>query len=166
MTAREFIIQNNDLLIHTTENITKGYHDYMELYQCVIEQILLKPEKMDQIEDEKKLFYFIKIVKNNFYSKTSQYQYQRLKYKNKNVEYKDELEKKLWDETEDYPYPEWKWIEEQLNDMEWFDRDLFLLWAQLGTLTKVHQETTIPINSVGKYIKNIKDELKKRWINK
>ena len=166
MTARDFISRNNDLLIHTTKNVTNGYSNYMELYQCVIEQILKKPKKMDLIEDEKKLFYFIKIVKNNYYSKTSKYQYQRIKYDNRNVDFREELNEKLPDDLDENPYPEWDWVEEQLDTMDWFDRDLFLLWVQLGTLTAVNKETTIPINSVGKYIKTIKQELQKRWINR
>ena len=166
MTAAEFIANNNTILIQTTMNITKGYTDYMELYQSVIQQILEKPHRMDKIEDEKKLFYFIKLVKNNFYSKTSNYQYQRQKYKNMNIHFRDEFYGEIKDDVEEYPYPEWEWVEEQLNTMDWFDRDLFLLWVELGTLTAVNKETTIPINSVGKYIKEIKKELNNRWINR
>lgn len=166
MTAAEFITKNNTILIQTTMNITKGYADYMELYQSVIQQILEKPHRMDKIDDEKKLYYFIKLVKNNFYSSTSNYQYQRQKYKKLNTQFRDELYGTIKDEDTEYPYPEWEWVEEQLNTMDWFDRDLFLLWAELGTLTAVNKETTIPINSVGKYIKEIKKELNKRWINR
>jgi hypothetical protein len=165
MTAREYIIKNNDLLIHTTQNVSKGYDNYMELYQSVVEQILIKPDTMDNVDDEKKLFFFIKVIKNNYYSNTSRYQYKRQKYKDKNVVFKEELNQDIPDIVEEETYPDWDWVLNELEQMDWFDRDLFLLWAQLGTLTAVNKETTIPINSVGKYIKSIKLELQKRWIN-
>jgi hypothetical protein len=137
----------------------------MELYQSVIEQILTKPEKFDVVPDNQKLYYFIKIVKTNWHSSTSPYQYQKLKYRNRHVEYNEFKANKIVDENSDDVRPTIEWVNKEIEDMDWFDRDLFILWAELGTLTKVHQETTIPINSVGKYINNIKKELQERWTN-
>jgi hypothetical protein len=59
--------------------------------------------------------------------------------------------------------PDMDWVMEQLDELEWFDRDLFKLWLELGTLSNVSKRTKIPVNSVGKYIKEIKKELKIRW---
>jgi hypothetical protein len=58
------------------------------------------------------------------------------------------------------------WVHKQLEDLDWFSRDLFLMWLELGTITAVSKQTTIPLNSVGRYIKNIKIELKQKWVSR
>ena len=63
-------------------------------------------------------------------------------------------------------YPSMDWIYKELENHTWFDRDLFLLWLELGTFTKVSQETTIPLNSVGKYIKETIKNLNSSWKNR
>jgi hypothetical protein len=40
------------------------------------------------------------------------------------------------------------------------------MWLELGTITAVSKQTTIPLNSVGRYIKNIKIELKQKWVSR
>lgn len=163
MTSRDYIQKYNDELIHITTNITKGSEEAMDLYQTVIEQILSNPDKMDQIDDEEKKYFFIKIVKTNWYSKTSPYQYQKRKRRENEIDlqkYSFFIES-IPDEIEEKPTLEW--VNKELETMDWFDRDIFILWTELKTLTKVHEETTIPINSVGKYINKVKKELRQRW---
>ena len=165
MNLLEWISKNNSLLIQTTKNITKNADDTMDLYQSVIEQLLEKPEKMNSINDEQKLYYFIKVIKNNYFSKTSPYKYHLEKYNNSHIR-KDDM---LYFDSEDTPYtediPDMVWVRTELDKMGWFEADLFTLWIEMGTLIDVHRETTIPINSVGKYIKEIKKDLYQRWIN-
>ena len=75
----------------------------------------------------------------------------------------------LYFDSEDTPYtediPDMVWVRTELDKMGWFEADLFTLWIEMGTLIDIHRETTIPINSVGKYIKEIKKDLYQRWIN-
>tara|TARA_R110000868_G_scaffold113675_1_gene304856 strand:+ start:495 stop:995 length:501 start_codon:yes stop_codon:yes gene_type:complete len=162
MTSGEYIGKNNQHLINQTKNICRGSDEYMDLYQSVIEQILSKPEKMDVVSDDEKLYYFISIVKTNWHSKTSPYQYQKHQYNKRSVEY-NEFKAHTIPDDEPIELPTLDWVNKEIEKMDWFDRDLFTLWAELRTLTAVHKETTIPINSVGKYIKEIKQELNQRW---
>ena len=136
----------------------------MELYQSVILQLLERPDKINEVDDDRKKFYFIAVLKNNYHSSTSPYRYQELKYKKNNVLTDNFFVEKEEEEYEDIP--DMDWVREQLKDMEWFDRDLFSLWLEVGTLVNVHKETTIPINSVGGYIRDIKKRLRDLWINR
>ena len=165
MDTGEYIQRNNRHLIEQTMNIVRGNEEYMDLYQSVVEQLLTNPDKFNEVPDDQKLYYFIKVTKTNWYSKTSPYQYQKKKYDKRHVEL-DEYKANRILEEEIEETPSIDWVNEQVEDMGWFDRDLFVLWAELGTLSAVHRETTIPINSVGKYINDIKKELNERWTTK
>jgi hypothetical protein len=56
-----------------------------------------------------------------------------------------------------------EWVKRQLNTLDWFSRDLFLLWMELSTISKVSEQTKIPLNSVSRYINKIKRILQERW---
>ena len=162
MTTGEYISKYNKHLIDQTKNIVKGHEEYMDLYQSVVEQLLSNPDKFNEVPDDQKQYYFIKVTRTNWYSKTSPYQYQKKKYEQKHVTLFDHTTELQVDE-EYVEHPTIDWVNEQVEQMSWFDRDLFVLWAELKTLSAVHRETTIPINSVGKYINEIKKELNERW---
>lgn len=162
MTFNEWLSKNNNKLIEVTKNITKNAEDTMDLYQSVLTQLIPQGDKLDTIKDDEKLYYFIKVLKTNWYSNTSPYQYKKQKHDKQHVEYLDYIDYREDEEyTEDIP--DIVWVETQLHDIGWFEHDLFMLYYEMGTLTSLHKETSIPINSVGKYIKEIKQELKKRW---
>ncbi len=165
MTFMEWLSQNNDYLIQTTKNITKNHEETMDLYQSVMTQLIPKADTLNDISDKEKLYYFIKVIKTNWFSNTSPYQYNKLKYEKKRntyEEYKDYREDIEYNET----IPDMDWVEAELHKIGWFEHDLFMLFYETKTLTALHKETQIPINSVGKYIKEIKQELKKRWNEK
>ena len=164
MTFNNWLTKNNDKIIKVTRNITNNHEESMDLYQSVISQLIPQKVKLDLIKDEEKLYYFIKVTKTNWYSKTSPYQYHKHKYENNKTTYHDYMDYRVDEEyTEDIP--DIDWIETQLHEIGWFEHDLFMLYYEMGTLTLLHKETSIPINSVGKYIKEIKNELKIRWQN-
>lgn len=144
------------------ENIIKDRDDIDDLFHCVLEQ-LLKNKKLDDMKDKERVYYFVRVVKNNYFSKTSPYYYQ---YK-KNLAREEFKDIEYFEETPDVEYnetlPDMKWVHKQLSHLEWFDRDLFLLWMELGSLTAVSKKTTIPLNSVGRYINQTKQMLIKKW---
>jgi DNA-directed RNA polymerase specialized sigma24 family protein len=164
MGLNDWLNKNADDLLETTKNITKNHEDSDELFQSVVLQLLEKPDKIQQIPDNEKKYFFIKVIKNNWFSNTSPYHYQERKYKSYHF-----LSDEIPDE-EHIPYsedgPSMEWVREQLQDFDWFKRDIFLLWIEVGTMVQVHKETTIPLNSVGTYIKQIKQELINRWNKK
>ena len=163
MELNEWIDKNHKELKHIVGRITCNHHESDELFQEVILQLLEKPNKINVLPDEEKIYYFIRVVKNNWNSSTSPYQYQKQKLKKLNIPYTHKHGKSLLDETYNENTPDMEWVYGEINKLEWFDRDLFRLWLELGTYTKVSQDTTIPLNSVGKYIKSTIKELNIRW---
>lgn len=153
---------NYELLSHTSRQIIKDDVYADDLFHSVVEQMLSKPNKIDKLSDKEKMYYFVRIVKNNYYSNTSPFHYKIRRHNQNNEVWEDK-----YDEIPDTEYnddlPSMEWVKNQLIQMDWFSRDLFLLWMELGTLTKVSKQTTIPINSVGGYINKIKQELQKKW---
>ena len=77
------------------------------------------------------------------------------------------LQDDIYNVKEDEPeqYPTVEWVHKRLEFMNWFDRDIFLLWMELGSLKAVSKKTKIPHNSVGRYIKKVKIKLNKDWKN-
>lgn len=164
MTFETYISENNTELIQITKNITKNHIDSLELYQFVVLQILTKPPKKEVVDNQKK-YYFIRLLKNNWFSSTSRYHYEFRKKVYNHLEVSD-FEFDRHNIVEDLPndnIPTLEWIQEELNTMGWYKRDLFTLWSELLNITQVSKQTTIPIGTCGKQIRDIKDELNKRW---
>lgn len=134
-----------------------------DLFQSVVEQLLSKPDKINETPDSQKMYYFIRVVKNNYNSKTSYYH----KVYRKNQHYNTPLLEDITEDFVDEPYkettPDMKWVHKELETLDWFERDLFLLWIEMGTLTNVSKQTLIPINSVGRYINKTKNKLQELW---
>jgi hypothetical protein len=120
---------------------------------------------MNEMEDKDRLYYFIRTLKNNYFSKTSKYHYQFRKPHLNQISFNEVYYEEIPDE-EYQDRPTMVWVREHLSELSWFDRDLFLLWVELGSLTAVSKRTTIPLNSVGRYIKQTKDRLNQLWENK
>ena len=106
------------------KNIVKNEDDRDDLFHCVLEQIL-KGKKFDGLPDDQRVFYFVRVLKNNYFSKTSPYYYQ---YK-KNPAKEDIKEMTFFEGRLDEEYknelPDMSWVYEQLTHLNWFDRDLF-----------------------------------------
>lgn len=163
MELNKWITKNHEELKHIVGRITSNHPDSDELFQEIMIQLLTKPEKMEQLSDEQKIYYFIRVVQNNWHSSTSPFQYHRQKNKQRHVPYNSWLGESLLDEEYEENTPDMEWVYDKVNKMDWFDRDLFKLWIELGTYTKLSKQTTIPINSVGKYIKKTTKILNDLW---
>ena len=164
MLFNSWLENNHTELIRITGGITKSPQEVDDLYSCVVEQLLKKSEKLDELPDNQKRYYFIRVLKNNYNSKTSPYHYQ---YR-KPIEHHMDLIETITEGFSDDEYvettPDMIWVEKTLNkEFNWYERDLFMLWVELGSLTNVSKQTQIPLNSVGRQIKQIKIKLKKLW---
>lgn len=159
----EWITKNYDDLYETTRNIVKHQKDADDLFQSVMEQLLTNKNILE-VPPERRKYFVIRTLKNNYHSTTSRYYYENKKHESRQTDYNEELH-----EQPDEPYmepAELGWVHQQLNDLSWFERDLFLLWMELGTLTEVSKKTTIPLNSVGRYINETKQKLIRQWVNR
>ena len=126
-----------------------------DLLHLCIEQFI-KNKKVHQVPDDEKIYFFTKIVRNQYHSKSSKYHYTYRKYQfNESVEY----------DTPDVEYEEdsfnLNWVHEQLKKIDWYYGRLFELYIEEGcSVTKLSKRTTIPINSVSRDINKVRRELK------
>jgi|LauGreDrversion4_2_1035121.scaffolds.fasta_scaffold796772_2 RNA polymerase sigma factor (sigma-70 family) len=158
-----WISQNNDLCLNKVREIVSNPDEADDLYQSVVEQLLRKPDKIDKVTDKEKYYFFIRVIRNNYFSKTSPYHYQYRKPSEKNIQIKEDILEQIEDEEYNDELPDMEWVKNELQHLDWFSRDLFLLWLELNTISNVSRQTQIPLNSVSRYINKIKKELKKRW---
>ena len=164
MSYRDYIGKNYELLLQTTKNITKNHEDSDDLLSEVLIQLLTK---LPKVKEGQELYYFIKVLKLNWFSKTSRFHYNFRKKLNDNMisnsggDFVENLEgEETYDETE---FPSIEWVDIEINKLHWFSRDLWKCWVELGTITSVSNKTTIPMNSCSRYIRDIKRGLVREW---
>ena len=164
MTFSKWIEINHTSMLEVSGTITKTPDEAADLYACVVEQLLNKPKKIDAIPDQQKKYYFIKVLKTNYFSKTSPYHYQYRKHTHNHIPLIDDITEGFVVEEYEETLPDMIWVEKTLNEeFDWYERDLFFLWIELGSLTNVSKQTLIPLNSVGRHINKIKIKLKEKW---
>jgi len=163
MTFFDWINKNHKEAMDMVKKICVDKDQQYDLFQSVVEQLLLKPKKVNEIPDSQKMYYFIRVVRNNYNSKTSPYHKEYRKNQNFHTPLIDDITEGFIDEEYTETLPDIKWVHKQLETFDWFDRDLFLLWLEMGTLTSVSKQTHIPLNSVGRYINKIKKKLQELW---
>ena len=109
-------------------------------------------------------FYVVRVMINQYQSKTSRYHYKYRKYyeyhvtttieslspdnSKNNTKNKQQVEEKL------------AWIEEKLKDLYWFDAEVFRIYYKEGfSLSEMSKVTKINKNTLYKAIKNVKNYL-------
>jgi hypothetical protein len=131
--------------------------DVDDLLQICIELFLLN-KKVPNIPDKEKLFFFARIVKNNFYSKSSPY-YRIYKFDFNELKENDVIQEE-YEESEITI----EWVKKQLKEImktEWYFGRLFELYLEVGgSVTKLSKQTGIPINSVSRDINRTRKKLK------
>ena len=162
----KYLIENYDKLKDIAFNIagTKGKDDLLsfvieELYKCNKDKI------ENTIQEGKMTFYIVRVMLNQYYSKTSRYYYKYEKYyelhsatmidnispdtSTSNIKEKMEIETKL------------KWVDEKLKDCYWFDAEVFKIYFLEGhSLNSMSKATNINRNTLFKAINNVKKYLK------
>ena len=136
-----------------------------ELLHFCIDQVITNPKFIEITEDSGKLYYFTRVVINNWKSTSSRYYIIYRKDKPKIIydgSIKYEPEPKLETELE----IDMGWVETQLKtikEKEWYYGRIFELYIEEGcSLTKLSKRTTIPVNSLSRDIKKVRLELLKK----
>jgi len=162
----KYLIENYDKLKDMAYNIAgeKGKDDLLsfvieELYKC-------DQDRINEIIKKKQLtFYIARVMLNQYHSKTSRYYYKYNKYYEfhttttiesitaDNTTYtikdKKEVEERL------------EWIEKKLQDLYWFDAELFrIYYRDSHSLNSLAKATRISRATIYKAIKNVKNYLK------
>lgn len=152
---------NYEKLKGICRKITKD-NDVDELLHFCIEQAYSN-KKFQSIEnDEQRTFFFTRIVLNNFNSKSSPYYTTYKKHRF------DSLED--FESVDTNPYQEDKidlqWVKNEINGFkknDWYFARLFELYIEENcSLTKLHLRTTIPIVSLSRDIKKVREYLIKQ----
>ncbi len=126
-----------------------------DLLHLCIEQFI-KNKKVHQIPDKEKLYFFTKIVRNQYHSKSSKYHYTYRRY-----QFNEIIDNNI-PEIE-YQEDEFNmdWVHEQLKTIDWYYGRLFELYIEEGcSVTRLSKRTTIPINSVSRDINKVRRQLK------
>lgn len=169
LVENEWFNKNYMRLKKICENIAKDKYcdDY---FHFILEQTL-KNKKFKEIENnEERIYFFSRIAKLNWISVKSPW---RQHQKNFNF---DELPKYFGEkETDEIEFDEielvedidMNWVNNELKIMkrgkDWYYARLFELYIDAGaSLTETSIRTTIPINSVSRDIKKVREILKKK----
>ena len=158
-----YINNNFDELMVIANNITRNHDLAGDLLNEVIVQLYEKGNiELHNYEDETIKYYLIKVLKINWYSKTSPFYYKNRKESNNYSELKPEHTNYVTTDQEDHKsYEEMLTaVEEEFAELTWFNKRLFELYLTLGSLKKVSKQTGIPIASTGRYIREIKQEIR------
>ena len=67
-TFSKWIGENSNEMMRLVNGIVKDRNLADELFQTVVIQLLERPDKVDKVPDHQKVFYFIRVVKNNYCS--------------------------------------------------------------------------------------------------
>ncbi len=146
-------------MLRICHKVTKT-DDIDDLFQICVEDFI-RNKKVKDIPDEQKLYFFTRIVKNNYNSTKSKYHYQYRKFKWEDV---DDVE--IVDEEYEETEFNLEWVKNEIENIkldEWYYGRLFELYLEEGaSLTKLSKRTTIPINSVSRDINRVRTILKNK----
>ena len=150
-------IENNiEEIKKICSRITRG-EDSEDLLQLSIEQFL-NNKKVPTIPDKEKLFFFTRIVRNNYNSKSSPYYHQYKKFQFTSIE---NIEIEYLEEEE--PIITLDWVYDELKKLDWYYQRMMEMYIEEGcSITKLSQRTTIPLNSVSRDINKIRKILKEK----
>lgn len=146
----DWITQNLSELKKICSSVTRG-DDIDDLLQLSVEQFLSN-KKVPCIPDGEKLFFFARIVRNNYNSQSSLYYRQYKKFKFQEI---DNIELQYLDYEE--PLITLEWVKGELDKLDWYYKRLMELYIEEGcSISKLSQRTTIPINSVSRDINKVR----------
>ena len=160
----KYLAENYNKLKDVSYNITNGKGEdllsfvIVELYKCDQEKLT------EIIERDQMTFYVVRIMLNQFHSKTSRFYYKYHKY----YEYHTTttIESITADNTQ-YNIKEKEkvaenlaWIEEKLEDVYWFDAEIIrIYYREAFSLNQMAKATKISRATIYKAVKNVKEYL-------
>jgi hydroxymethylpyrimidine pyrophosphatase-like HAD family hydrolase len=160
----DYINNNFEELQQITKRVTQNHQLSDDLLQEVILQMYEKGNiQLREYTDDDIKYYIISWLKLNWNSKTSPFYYKIRKESRNYTEIHPSFINYRTTEQEDeiLSYEEMvTLVEEEFTELNWFSKRLMELYLTLGSLKKVSVQTTIPIASVGRYIREIKTEIR------
>ena len=162
----QFIIKNYNELKKICVKITDNSSWSDDLLNSVLLMLYEKDDiKLDKLDDNSIRWYIIRCITNNWYSDTSPFY---RKVRRESTLYND-LKDIADPPVDDNDFDEhffMEIIEEEFGALGWFHKDIFTRYMVLGSLKRVSTQTTIPLNSVHRYIKEAKNTVKENTFKK
>jgi hypothetical protein len=155
-------------LLKIAKKLTKGDQLSQDLLHEVILQLYDKNDIILKSYDDNSIKYYITaVMRINYYSKTSPFFY-RIK-RERTLMTVDVTT--CWDmsyEQESFESEElYQLLEEEYCELNWFKKSLLDMYLSLNSSMKaVSRKTNIPIQSISRYIKETRQEVKTNIINK
>lgn len=167
--VEQYITHNYYVLLGISKKITKRDDDiHKDLLHEVILQLYDKDEiKLKSYDDNSIKYYITAIMRINFHSKTSPFYY---KIKRERILMSVDITA-CWDmeaEQESFEKEElFQLLEENYAELNWFHKSLLDMYLTLNSSMKaVSRKTTIPIQSISRYIKDARTQVKDNIIKK
>lgn len=136
-------------------------NDVDELLHFCIDNLITNDKFNNIVEDSGKIYYFTRVVINNWKSTSSPYYTTYRKEKPRIIDVDIELPNI---ELEEQVEIDLDWVNKQLAEMkkgEWYYGRLFELYIEEGcSLTKLNKRTTIPLAPLSRDIKRVREILK------
>lgn len=156
-----WIEENYEQLINICKNI--GKEQYKDLCSSCIEQ-LIKSKKFETINSQKeKIYFFSRLVKNNFNSITSIYYYENKKFKY--MEYDSAKDARKNEDMSPIEF-DLEWVNKELlllKKQDWYYGRLMELYIEENcSLINLSKRTLIPTNSLSRDLKKVKQILRNK----
>lgn len=155
----KYITNNYYLLLSIAKKYTKNDDWAYELLHEVIIQLYDKKEFRLQLDDNSIKFYIIRMLMVNWCYESSPFYKKHKKDNLTTVELNDAIQV-LNQESELESHRFIEIMEQEFQDQSWFHKHIFELYLIKGSLKKVAIETTISLPSIGRYVKETRNQVK------
>lgn len=149
-------------LLQIAKKYTKNDDWASELLHEVILQLYDKKEINVKLEDKQLKYYITRVMMVNWCYPTSPF-YSKIK-KESMFEYNETDYQDVVDLDEQDRHQILDIIEQEYGEMNIFNRVIFDKYMVLGSMKKVATDTKIPITSIGRYIKESKQQIKEKTL--
>ena len=154
MTFNQFLENDYKALVEAAYKITGNSELSHDLLHYAIEEMSLKKNLQDVVDSGGARFYCVRIMMTQWRSQTGPF-YKQFVKQNEDLEYHDRAE------TEE-EHLDIKKVNHLLDELNWYDRELFRLFAAGGhTYSSLARETQIPRTSISLTINRVRRYLKK-----
>lgn len=168
-TIEEYITKNYYNLLTIAKRICKTNTDiHQELLHEVILQLYDKERiNLKSYDDNSIKYYITAVMRINYYSKTSPFYY---KIRRERIIMSVDLSTcyDLSAEQESFETEElFELLEQNYSELDWFRKSLMDMYLVANrSMAAVSRKTTIPIQSISRYIKEAREQVKTNIINK
>ena len=168
-TIEVYITKNYYNLLGIAKKICKTNTD---IHQELLHEVILQLYDKDRInlksyDDNSIKYYITAVMRINYYSKTSPFYY---KIRRERILMSVDLSTcyDISAEQESFESEElFELLEQNYSELDWFRKSLMDMYLTLNrSMAAVSRKTTIPIQSISRYIKEAREQVKTNVINK